>query len=146
VRFLGIDYGTKRVGLAISDEMGKLAFPLKILKNDRFLIDLVHSVCGEEEITEIVLGESLDFSGKQNELMKEIDNFKKEIAKLGLPIHFEKEFLTTIAARGRGGKEINNAKKLKTKENKKVDASAAALILQRYLDRRSHKNEGLGDL
>ncbi len=136
-KFLGIDFGTKRVGLAISDENGQLAFPFKILKNDAELYDMIHNICGEEDISEIVLGESLDFSGEENVLMEKIKQFKKELEKLNLPIHFQKEFLTTVEARGRGGKEKNNARKVKKVEAQKADAVAAALILQRYLDRRN---------
>ena len=136
-RFLGIDYGEKRVGLAISDENAKLAFPLKILPNNKELFDLVHNICGEEGITEIVIGESFDFTGKENKIMESIKDFVKELLALNLPIHFEKEFMTTVEARGRVGKEKNNARKTKKENGKKVDASAAALILQRYLDKRN---------
>jgi RNase H-fold protein (predicted Holliday junction resolvase) len=83
-----------------------------------------------------VLGESLDLSGQKNEIMQEIEIFKKNLAELRLPIHYEKEFLTSVEARGRSGKEKNNARKTKTKTTKtKVDDMAAALILQRYLDK-----------
>jgi putative Holliday junction resolvase len=136
-RFLGIDYGAKRVGLAISDENGKLAFPYKILQNNNELFDFIHNICGQENITEIVIGESIDLSGKENKIMEKIKEFEKELFALGLPIHFQKEFMTTIEARGREGKEKNNAKKVKKEIAGKVDASAAALILQRYLDKRN---------
>jgi len=124
MRFLGIDYGSKRVGLALSDEAGRLAFPFKILINRADLLELLHSICGEQEVSEIVLGESLDLSGKENEIMAEIKEFKKGLEKLGLPVHLEKEFLTTIEAR-------------RYQPDKKADAGAAALILQRYLDRKN---------
>ena len=136
MRFLGIDYGRKRVGLAISDEMGRLAFPLKILRNSPDLLDLIHNLCGEENISEIVLGQSLDFSGQPNAIMAQIEEFKEEISKLGLPVHFEKEFLTSVEARREVRKEKNTARKIKRPKRKEVYASAAALILQRYLDRK----------
>lgn len=142
MRFLGIDYGSKRVGIALSDENGQLAFPFKVLSNNDELLDAVHNICGEQEVGEIVLGESLDFSGKENDIMEGIKEFKIKLLELGLPIHMEKEFMTTVEARGRGGKEINDARKVKQEKNSKVDASAAALILQRYLDRRSRQMEG----
>ncbi len=136
MRFLGIDYGAKRVGLAISDPEGKLAFPFKILQNNAQLFDIVHNICGENDIAGIVIGESLDFFGKENDIMGEINKFKKRLEKLNLPIYSEKEFLTSVEARGKGGKEKNNARKVKKNNKEKyVDAKAAALILQRYLDR-----------
>lgn len=136
MRFLCIDYGKKRVGIAMSDEKSIIAFPYKILKNDEKLLDTIHNICGEENVSEIVIGESLDFKGNENLIMKDIKIFKKQLEKLTLPIHFEKEFMTSTEARGREGKEKNNAKKIKKFKNSKVDDSAAALILQRFLDRR----------
>jgi putative holliday junction resolvase len=141
MRHLGIDYGSKRVGLAISDEEGKLAFPYKIIKNDTTLIDTIHNICGEEEVSAIVIGESRDLSGEPNKIMGSIEEFKRNLeGELDLPIDFEKEFMTTIEARGRAGKESNTARKSASRRSKvtEVDASAAALILQRFLDRKNH--------
>lgn len=140
MRYLGIDYGEKRVGLALSDEEGKMAFPYKIIKNDLELVDNVHNICGKEEVSAIILGESTDLSGKPNKVMGCIEEFKRNLeTELDLPIYFEKEFMTTIEARGRVGKEVNNAKKIKKKKAAVADASAAALILARYLDRKNNK-------
>ena len=136
MRFLGIDYGEKRVGTALSDEGGVFAFPFKIIVNNEKLLDEIHNICGEQEVKGVVIGESRNSLGKENDIMKKINNFKKEVEKLEIPVFLEKEFMTTVEARGREGKEINNARKTKIKEKKKVDDSAAALILQRYLDRK----------
>ena len=141
MRYLGIDYGSKRVGLAISDEGGVLAFPYKILSNNLELVDNIHNICGEEEISAIVLGESHDLSGKPNKIMGSIEEFKRNLeTELDLPVFFQKEFMTTIEARGRGGKEINNAKKTVKIKQERADASAAALILSRYLDKKNNDN------
>jgi len=140
MRYLGIDYGIKRVGLSLSDEEGKMAFPYKIVQNNLELIDTIHNICGQEEVSAIVLGESTDLSGKPNKIMGSIEEFKINLeGELDLPIYFEKEFMTTIEARGRGGKEINNAKKVGKVKQAAADASAAALILARYLDRKNNK-------
>ena len=141
MRYLGIDYGSKRVGLAISDEGGVLAFPYKILSNNLELVDNIHNICGEEEISAIVLGESHDLSGQPNKIMGSIEEFKRNLeTELDLPVFFQKEFMTTIEARGRGGKEINNAKKIVKIKQERADASAAALILSRYLDKKNNDN------
>ena len=55
MRYLGIDYGSKRVGLAISDEGGTMAFPYKIIPNNMELVDAIHNICGAEEISAMVL-------------------------------------------------------------------------------------------
>lgn len=142
MKYLGIDYGSKRVGLSLSDEEGMMAFPYKIIKNDMELVDTIHNICGTEEISAIVLGESQDLSGVPNKIMGSIEEFKRNLeAELELPIYFEKEFMTSLFARGNDGKKENNARKEKRAENKKIDDSAAALILQRYLDRKNLNNK-----
>ncbi|MEK7585707.1 MAG: Holliday junction resolvase RuvX [Patescibacteria group bacterium] len=140
MRYLGIDYGSKRVGTALSDEDGSLAFPYQIIKNDMALVDTIHNICGKEEVVAIVLGESYDLSGKPNKIMGSIEEFKRNLeAELDLPIYFQKEFMTTVEARGREGKEQNSARKVARNETSPADASAAALILQRFLDRKNQK-------
>jgi putative Holliday junction resolvase len=137
---MGIDYGAKRVGLATSDDNGVFAFPFKILKNDTMLVDTIHNICGEENISAIVIGESTDLSGAPNKIMGSIEEFAKNLeVELDIPIYFQKEFMTTIEARGREGKESNNARQTKKEDRGSVDASAAALILQRYLDKKNQK-------
>jgi putative Holliday junction resolvase len=141
VRFLGIDYGEKRVGIAISDENGKLAFPKVILQNNSGLFDEIQKIVSNDHVSEIVIGESLDLSGKQNKIMNSIKDFVAKLLVLRLPVHFQKEFMTSVEARGREGKEKHNARKVKKAESekiKKIDDSAAALILQRYLDKINH--------
>ena len=138
MRYLGIDYGSKRVGLAISDEEGMMAFPYKIVQNNQELLDTIHNICGQEEVGGIVIGESFNNAREPNEIMKDIKIFAEKLnSEVGLPIYMEKEFMTTIEARGREGKEVNNAKKIKKGEQAAADASAAALILQRFLDRKN---------
>jgi putative Holliday junction resolvase len=140
MRYLGIDYGAKRVGLSLSDDEGKMAFPYKIMKNDLELVDNIHNICGGEEVSAIVLGESDDLSGKPNKIMGCIEEFKRNLeGELDLPIYFEKEFMTSVFARGNDGKKGNDAKKVKKEKQVKIDDSAAALILQRYLDRKNNK-------
>ncbi|MFA6397600.1 MAG: Holliday junction resolvase RuvX [Candidatus Paceibacterota bacterium] len=150
-RFLGIDFGTKRVGIATSDEGGTLAFPKEILKNDSNLLENIKKICQKEEIGEIVIGESENGNGEQNKIMESIISFRELLEnETNLPIVFEKEFMTSVEARGRDGKERNNAKKIKKINDKKtllrqgyagqeVDDLAAAIILQRYLDKNKFK-------
>jgi putative Holliday junction resolvase len=133
-RFLGVDYGTKRIGLAISDENLVLAFPKEIIQNDKNIFKRLGKIIKQENISEIVIGESTDFSGKSNPLAGKIEIFILELqerfsAQGGsasggkLPVRKQKEFLTSVEAR-----------RYQVKSGR-VDASAAALILQRYLDK-----------
>lgn len=140
MRYLGIDYGSKRVGLALSDEEGMMAFPYKIVSNNMELLDTIHNICGTEEVSAIVLGESHDLSGEPNKIMRSIEEFKNKLnLEVGLPIYFQKEFMTTVFARGNEGKSVNDAHKSKKEKSEKIDDSAAALILQRYLDKKNNK-------
>ena len=98
-RFLGVDYGTKRIGLAVSDENGKIAFPKEILPNDFHTFDRLGTLIEKENIREIVVGESVDFSGKLNALSGRIEVFILELKeKFDLPVHKQKEFLTSVEA------------------------------------------------
>ncbi len=143
MRFLGIDYGTKRIGLAISDENSTLAFPKEILLNDSNLYKKLGEIVKAEKVSEIVVGESVDFSGRLNALSARIEIFISELEKnFGLPVRKQKEFLTSVEARRSKDQkhELTPSQahsRLKDKKRGSVDASAAALILQRYLDRKN---------
>ncbi len=144
MRFLGIDYGVKRIGLAISDENSTLAFPKKIILNNKDVFKEIGNVLDEENITEIVIGKSLDFLGKPNVVFGKIENFISKLEQqFKVKIYREKEFLTSVEARrynnlggqARKSESGNQHTRLKKKVSGKVDAGAAALILQRFLDR-----------
>lgn len=127
-RFMGIDYGSKRVGIALSDEGGVIAVPKAVLPNNRFLFGEVKNLCEGHGVEEIVLGESMDFKGNSNPIMKDILLFKGELERdLHLPVHLEPEFMTSHqAAREQGNHAL-------------LDASAAAIILQSYLNGKKNK-------
>ena len=126
MRLLGIDYGSKRVGIALSDEIGFFAYPYSVLKNDKNLLNNIKNICDKENVEEIVIGESLNYKKEPNAIMSEINIFKKKIeAVVKLPIHFEIETLSSAEAERVQGK------------NEMLDASAAALILKSYIDKNS---------
>lgn len=143
MKFLGIDYGTKRIGVAISDENGTLAFPKEIILNDSNTLKRFNEIIKEENIEELVIGESVDFSGKLNALSARIEVFILELQeRFNLPIHKQKEFLTSVEARKSKDNKASLSpsqahSKVKQIKSGRIDASAAALILQRYLDRRN---------
>jgi putative Holliday junction resolvase len=139
MRYLGIDYGAKNIGLAISDEDGRIAFPLKNIKNNLETIDNIHNICGENNIEGIILGESLDKDGNKNKIMGSIEAFKKNIeSDLDIPVYFEKEFMTSLFSSQCLNKDIFIAKKIKKEKIEKDDSKAASLILQRFLDKRNN--------
>ncbi len=127
MRLLGIDYGTKRVGIAISDADAGFAIPTTVIKNQgdiQKLLKEVRELAEKNAIKEIVIGESKDFKGKDNSIMSESLEFKKVLEQLGFIVHMEPEFLTSFQAEKIQGK------------NDMLDASAAAIILQSFIDKR----------
>jgi putative Holliday junction resolvase len=145
MRMLGVDFGTKRIGIAISDENSILAFPKQIVLNDVNAFKNIGEIIKQEQVREIVVGESVDFSGKLNVLSGRIEVFILELKeKFNLPVHKQKEFLTSVEARKSkdSKKDLNQTQshsRLKQKKSGRIDASAAALILQRYLDKINNK-------
>ena len=126
MRYMGIDYGRKRVGVALSDENAEFAMPEVVLQNDGALYETINKLATDRGVCGIVVGESRDFSGKANKIQEDIITFKKVLEdKYGLPVHLEPEILTSREASHIQG------------EGKMLDASAAALILKSYLD--NHK-------
>jgi putative Holliday junction resolvase len=123
---MGIDYGTKRVGVALTDESGAMAFPEGVLPNDTGLCDALAGLARARDVAEIVIGHSLDKNGQPNVLDAAVRAFITDLTlATGLPIHLEPEQYTTQAALREQGR------------TPATDASAAALILQSYLDKQS---------
>lgn len=137
MKFLGIDFGTKRIGIAISDENATFAFPKTVLKNDKNLVSNLSELIQNEKIESIVIGESLDEQGLANKVNQDIKNFIEVLEReFNLPIEKEKEFFSSFEAHGRLGKESLNDRKTKIEKGSDLDSKAAAIILQRYLDKR----------
>jgi putative holliday junction resolvase len=125
-RILGIDYGTKRIGIAISDTNGEYALPLVVIPNTPGLVEAIQKLAKESNVNEIVMGESKNYKGEANTIWAESLEFKKKLEDAGFIVHLEPEFMTSMqAARFQG-------------ETPLIDASAAALILQSFLDKRKH--------
>lgn len=121
---LGIDYGAKRVGTSVSDASETLAFPNGTLENTKTLVTEMCALANEKGARMIVIGKSEDMQGRDNPIMERITAFKKELETvLALPVVFQEEYWTTEEARRFQGRMGD------------TDASAAALILQRFLDK-----------
>jgi len=123
MKYLGIDFGEKRVGIAVSDEDGKIAFPSVVLANDQNLLKNIVDLCMKNTVKFVIMGESRDFQGQINPIMWKIEGFKKQLEVIGFKVIYEPEFMTSVQASQVTG------------ENKMLDASAAAIILQSYLNR-----------
>jgi putative holliday junction resolvase len=142
MRYLGIDYGTKKVGLAISDESGTMGFPHSVVPNTAELIEFLSTLIATERIGAVVIGESLDFSGNTNPVAAAAHELGEQLkAHTSVPVSYELEILTTQEARraidGSHPQDVSTSarKTASVKGQEAVDASAAALILTSYLSR-----------
>lgn len=130
MKYLGIDFGKKFIGLAVSDDDGLMAFPYSVIDNTREAIEKISKMIGQEKIGEIVMGWSLDQTGAENEVAAQAKDFAEKILekKKEIPLHLEPEWYTTQAAKRLPTGEMGDA-------NDHKDAEAAALILDSYLRR-----------
>ena len=135
-RALGIDFGEKRVGLALSDKLKLIASPYKTIyyvsEND--LISKLKKIVFEKEIKIFVIGLPLNMKGEDSAQTKKVRKFKKLLSILSLPIVYEDERFSSIIA-----KNSLVLQNVKTGHNKsEIDKTAAAIILQQYLDKNSN--------
>ena len=128
MRFMAIDYGEKRVGLASTDESGSFALPRTVLDNDATLLLKVIRFKEENKIDKIILGESKNYLGEHNLIQKKILEFKTELEQKGAEVLMHPEILTTMEARQIQG------------QTDMTDASAAALILKSFLETMYNKD------
>jgi len=137
MRYLGVDYGSKKVGLALSDEEGTMGFPHGIIQNTPRLADELCALIAEKDVGAIVIGESRNLAGGDNPIAKDARMLGSALAsRAGVPVFYESEVFTTALARRAPEKEM---KSRAPKVHAQVDASAAALILTSYLSRTDHE-------
>lgn len=130
-RIIGIDYGSKRVGVAVSDDSNSFAFPHTVLENNDQLLGRIASITNEQTADTIVVGESDNPAGGENAITRRITIFGEALkVQTGLPVAYVSEAYTTKEAR-RAHETGDQSRK---KKGNVVDDSAAALILQTYLD------------
>lgn len=127
MRYLGIDFGAKRIGIAISDESGGFAFPKEVVANDRAALDYITGLV-DANIAAVVIGDARAANGMENPITFEADHFAEKLGeRITVQIHRAWEAWSSVEA-GRFAPE-----------GKHDDAAAAAIILQRFLDSRGKK-------
>ncbi|QQG45840.1 MAG: Holliday junction resolvase RuvX [Candidatus Niyogibacteria bacterium] len=130
-RILGIDYGTKKIGFALSDESQKIAFPKTVQPNVwDYARDSIRDFILKENVSEIVIGLPVGLNGEETPLSGDVRKFAEKLKEVfSVPIHFENEVYSSAQIRTEGSAPEH-----------KIDASSAALILQTFLDRRRDKD------
>jgi putative Holliday junction resolvase len=124
VKYLGVDFGEKRIGLATSDASGLLATPRLSIRrqSDEAAIEAIAAFCREEEVEGIVLGLPRQRDGAESPVAPRVRAFARRLGlRLELPVAFVNEHLTTAEARQRFGSAAD------------ADAGAAAVILDEFL-------------
>lgn len=125
MRYLGIDYGEKRLGLALSDPEGRMAFPETTVAG----MDEIREIVSGKEVGAIVIGLPLRLDGGESDESRRVRSFAARLGEsVQLPIAFENEVFTTKIAQTHSSPVH-------------ADAAAAALILQSYLDRKNTKRK-----
>lgn len=129
MRYLGIDYGEKRMGVAVSDEDRKIAFPLVELTDlgiKNRAVTAIKSIIKKEGVEKIILGIPVMFGKEESQAARNIRDFGEKLQKtVRIPLVYENEMFTTRLVEQSGVKKKHSNK------------AAAALILQSYLDKHS---------
>ena len=132
-RILGLDYGTKRIGVAISDGLGLSAHPQDYIENTDDCFKKIKSIVEDYNIRTIVLGMPLTESGEKGPKALEVDDFSQTLSKQLSSdcsfIFWDERYSTKAVTR-----QLIQQDMSRKKRKEKVDSQAAAFILQGYLD------------
>ena len=138
MRVLGIDFGERRIGLALSDPTATLASPLETMTRrvgKRPPLSRLEEVAIAHEVEQLVVGLPLNLQGQETPWCEEVRRMGDALAaRLSLPVDYVDERMTSV--RAERGIRSQGLPKGKREEKGRVDAAAAALILQSWLDGR----------
>jgi len=135
MKYLGMDLGSKTLGLSISDKTGLIANPYKTIRYENYdeLLNELDKIIKTEEIDKIVLGNPLNLDGSLSDRSKESLFFKEKLEnKFGKEVIMQDERLTTVEAE----KILISNNTTRKKRKKVVDTIAAVIILENYLNRK----------
>jgi putative Holliday junction resolvase len=139
VRALGVDYGLRRIGLALSDPTGTIASPLETLvrrAGKRPPITKLETIARERDVEHLVVGLPLSRDGNETPWCAEVRSVGKRLAaRLSLEVSFVDERMTSVRAE-RAVRALGLPKR-KREDKRRIDAAAAQLILQAWLDKRT---------
>lgn len=141
VRLLGLDLGTKTIGIALSDLSRSVATPLQTLKRKKFTEDAgrLLEIAAEHNVGALVLGLPLNLDGTEGPRVQSVRAFARNLARLSdVPIVFWDERLSTVAAE----RTLLEADTSRKRRAEVIDKMAAAIILQGALDRLSNIEKG----
>ena len=133
---MGIDFGERRIGVALSDPTGTLASPHDVVRRrrgKRMPVAALARIARREEVGQLVVGLPLDLAGRETEWCRQVrEAGEKLAARLEVPVAFVDERMTSVVAERAVRRE--DVPRTRREEKGRVDAAAAAVILQRWLD------------
>lgn len=137
MRIMGLDFGSKTIGVAVSDALFWTAQGIKTIRRSKKEIDELRELIREYEVMEIVIGYPKNMNGTLGSRCELTDEFAKLLRlEFGLPVELWDERLSTVAAQ----RTLLEADVSRTKRKLVIDKMAAVFILQGYLDRRQKRN------
>ena len=143
MKYMGIDVGTVRIGIALSDDAGAFAFPHSVIPVNKDTIHTLQHIITTERVGKVVIGESRNRDNSHNAVHKAAVTLGASLERYGLPVVFAWEGYSSAHARTlhtytEGAPRGDIARKRTNKGAKRhVDDAAAALILQSYIDNQS---------
>lgn len=138
--YLGLDLGSKTLGLSISDRTGLIATSLEVLRYSTYdeLLDKLENVINERKVDALVLGNPLNLDGSLSKRSEETLKFMELLKeRFSLKIYLQDERLSTVEAE----RMLINNNTTRKNRKKVIDKIAAAIILQAFLDRRGNGKE-----
>jgi putative Holliday junction resolvase len=135
-RIMGIDFGTTRIGLSLSDPLQIIAQPYRTIRNDPRAIDAICDIIRQELVSLVVVGLPLNLKGEMGKKAREVEDFIGQLAAAAPAeiVSWDERFTTTMAHQTL--LEMGTKRKDREQRRKRVDEMAASLILQSYLDSR----------
>jgi putative Holliday junction resolvase len=130
MRYLGIDFGAKRLGVAVSDAKGEFAFPRNTILHDKKAVATIVDLARKEGVSCVVIGNTRSLAGDENEITAALERFIPQLEAAGLTVDRIWE-----------GWSSHEAARFAPKGKTHDDAAAAAIILQRYLEMHASKVE-----
>jgi len=131
-RYLGIDYGDARLGIAITDPLKITAYPLTLLSNNEELFDNLKDILNDYNFSKIVIGYPKNLDGSESRSTQKVREFCEKLSTITeIGIEFVDERLTTVEA----SKKLHEMGLDSRQQKDKIDMTSAVLILQSYLDR-----------
>ena len=144
MRALGLDVGERRIGVALSDELGLLAAPLTMVPvrgRGEGALERVAALAHEREVGVVVIGLPVSLNGREGPQARAVRAFAERLAPLlDVPIEFSDERFTTAEAE----RLLIDRRMSREERRARIDAAAAAIMLQGYLDAKRPRQAGFG--